>query len=191
MNNIKKNVDYLALLRGINVGGKNLIKMNNLIELFQELGFSDIDTYIQSGNIIFKDLEKEKSKIVKKIENALLEKMNKEIKVLLLTFSEIKCIIDNAPTEFDFENEEYKHDVIFLIEPLTIKDILKEIYVRDGMDKIFEGKMVFYLKRCIKRLTGSYLSKIRKTEMWQYITIRNWNTTKKLYELMLDRKNNM
>ena len=115
--------------------------------------------------------------------------MNIEIKVLILTFSEIKNLLENKPDGFAEENEEYKYDVIFLIDPLTTKVMRKELSAKEGVDEIFEGNKLFYIKRYIKRLTGSYLKNIMRTEMWQYITIRNWNTTKKLYEIMLERKN--
>ena len=184
-----KNIDYLVLLRGINVGGKNLLKMNDLVELFKSMGFTDVKTYIQSGNIIFKDFEKDRLKIKEKIEKALSQKMNMDIKVLIITFSEIKNIVDNKPNGFGEENKKYKYDVIFLIEPLTTKAMLKELTVKEGIDEIYEGKKVFYIKRNIEKLTGSYIKKIIKTEMWKYITIRNWNTTKKLYELMMEREN--
>ena len=183
-----KKTEYLALLRGINVGGKNLIKMNNLAELFESMGFTDIKTYIQSGNILFKDLEKDKIKIKEKIEKTLFEKMKMEIKVLIITFKEIKNIFNNIPNGFGEEMKDYKYDVIFLIEPLTTKMMLKELTAKEGVDEIYEGKNVFYIKRFIKKLTASYIKKIMKTEMWQYITIRNWNTTKKLYELMSERE---
>jgi len=182
-NSLKK-IDYLVLLRGINVGGKNLLKMNDLTELFESMGFTDIITYIQSGNIIFKDFEKDKLKIKEKIEKTLFQKMNIEIKVLIITFSEIKNVLDNKPDGFGEENKRYKYDVIFLIEPLTTEMMSKELTAKEGVDEIYKGKKVFYIKRSIEKLTGSYMKKIMKTEMWKYITIRNWNTTKKLYELM-------
>ena len=69
-------MDYLALLRGINVGGNNIIKMDELKKTFEELNFSDVKTYIQSGNVLFKDAEKDRMKISEKIEKALLGKLN-------------------------------------------------------------------------------------------------------------------
>ena len=181
---MKRN-DYLALLRGINAGGKNSIQMNELRILFEKLNFMDIKTYIQSGNVIFKGYENEKKELREKIEKSLFNKMQNEILVAILTLSDIGKILNDIPYGFDDKNKKYKHDIIFLIEPLTIKEVMKEIKTTEGDDKIYKGEKVFYVKRVSKKLTGSYISKI--ANKFQNITIRNLNTTRKLYELMLER----
>ena len=174
---------YLALLRGINVGGKNIIKMCELKKIFEGMKFTDVKTYIQSGNVIFLDYENDQIKIQKKIERTLFKKLNYKINIRILTFSEINEIVNNKPKGFGEDNEN-KYDVIYLIKPLEVKDAIKEIKTRDGVDKMFEGKNVLYISRLIKNLSKSYFSKIIDTPIYQNITIRNWNTTKKLYELM-------
>ena len=179
---------YLVLLRGINVGGNNIIKMDELKKIFIEMGFTGVKTYIQSGNILFSDQENNKAKLAKRIEKTLFDKFDIKINVLVLTLSEIKNILTNIPHKFGEENENYKYDIVFLIEPLTAKEVLKEIKTKEGGDKIYEGENVFYIKRLIEKLTGSYLSTIMRTPMWQNITIRNLNTTRKLFELMLERE---
>jgi uncharacterized protein (DUF1697 family) len=180
MNEIK----YVALLRGINVGGNNLIKMDELKKIFEEIGLSAVITYIQSGNIIFNYIEQNKSRLVEKIEEKLLKKIKNEINIVLLTFSEVKEIVNKRPEYFGEDNENYKYDVIFLIEPLTAKEAIKEFNPREGVDKIFGGKKVLYISRLKKELTKSRFSKITESKIYQKLTIRNWNTTKKLYELM-------
>jgi uncharacterized protein (DUF1697 family) len=175
---------YLALLRGINVGGNNVIKMSDLKKLFEEKGFSDVKTYIQSGNVLFADFQTDKTQLIKKIEEILFEKLNSKINIALLSFSDMKNILDNKPNDFGDETEKYRYDVIFLIEPLTAKDAIKEIKTREGVDEIYEGEKALYIKSLIEKLTKSRFSKITETSIYQHITIRNWNTTKKLYELM-------
>ena len=69
-------IKYLALLRGINVGGKNIIKMDELKKIFEGMKFTDVKTYIQSGNVIFLDYENDQIKIQKKIERSLFKKLN-------------------------------------------------------------------------------------------------------------------
>ena len=186
-----KNIDYLVLLRGINVGGNNIIKMDELNKIFVEMGFMDVKTYIQSGNILFRDHDKNKAKLRDKIEKTIFEKLDININVLILTLSEIKDILNNIPKKFGEESKKYKYDIVFMIEPLTTKEVIKEMKQREGGDEIFEWDKVFYIKRLIEKLTGSYLSRIMKLQMWQNITIRNLNTTKKLYELMLERDSNI
>ena len=181
--------NYLVLLRGINVGGKNTIKMNELKKIFEEMKFSDIETYIQSGNVLFRDYENNRFKLTKKIEKKISDKLENEIKVAILTLSEIKEIINGVPNGFGKDSEKYKYDVIFLIEPLTTEDIMKELKIKQGKDKIYEGKKSIYVKRFAEKLTGSYISEILKIS--QNITVRNLNTIKKIYELMLERDCNI
>jgi uncharacterized protein (DUF1697 family) len=180
-------IDYLVLLRGINIGGKNTIKMNELKNILEEKGFTDVKTYIQSGNILFKDKLNDKIKLREIIEKMVFDEFKIKINVLVLILSDIKNVVNNVPQGFGKENEKYKYDVIFLIEPLTKKEVIKELKAKENGDEIYEGKKVFYIKRLIEKLRGSYLEKIIKTPMWQNMTIRNFNTTKKLYELLLER----
>jgi uncharacterized protein (DUF1697 family) len=179
-----KKINYAALLRGFNVGGKNIIKMNELKIIFEEMNLSDIQTYIQTGNVIFKDFEKDKFKLVKKIEKKLSEKLDNEIKISILTLSEMDGIIKNKPHKYGEEDEKYKYDVIFLIDPLTAKEAMKEIKTREGVDEAHEGDRVLYFKRLKEKITKTYLTKIIGTPVYKYMTLRNWETTKKLFDLM-------
>jgi uncharacterized protein (DUF1697 family) len=70
------------------------------------------------------------------------------------------------------------------VEPLAAKDAIREIKARDGVDKIYEGEKVIYMSCLISERTKSYISKIVETTIYKDISIRNWNTTEKLYELM-------
>jgi uncharacterized protein (DUF1697 family) len=177
-------MDYLALLRGINVGGNNIIKMDALKKLFDELDLDDVKTYIQSGNVLFRDSEKDRAKITAKIEKALMEKLKNRIDVVILTYSEMKKIVNEKPDRFGEESEKYRYDIMFLLDPMTAKEAAKEIKTRAGVDEIYGGDKVIYFKRLIEKITKSYISKIAGTPVYQKITIRNWNTTRKLYELM-------
>jgi uncharacterized protein (DUF1697 family) len=182
-------IDYLVLLQGINVGGKNIVKMAELKKLFEKMKFTDVETYIQSGNVLFKDCENDKIKLTRRIERALLNEFKNEIKVKVLTFSEIIDVLNEIPNDFGKEINKYKYDILFLIEPLTVEQIAKEIKPIKNNDKIFEGKKAFYVKRNTEKLTGSYITQLLKIS--PNITVRNLNTTKKLYELMLERRDNI
>ena len=177
-------IKYVALLRGINVGGNNIIKMDELRKIFEEIGFSDVKTYIQTGNVIFNDTEKDKLKLTENIEEILLKEIKSKINIVILTFSEMTEIIIKKPEGFGENDEEYKYDVIFLIEPLKTKDAIKEFNPREGVDKIYAGKKVLYHSILKKERTKSHITKILESKIYSKISIRNWNTTKKLYELM-------
>jgi uncharacterized protein (DUF1697 family) len=175
---------YLALLRGINVGGNNIIKMTELKNLFENMGFTEVSTYIQSGNVIFAAPEKNKTAITEKIEKTLSEKLGNPVSLALLTRADMGEIISRKPEGFGEHKDSYKYDVIFLIGSLTPKKAAGEISVREGVDVLHEGKKVVYISRLIRELTKSYLSKIVGTPVYRNITIRNWNTTEKLYLLL-------
>jgi len=179
-----KNIQYLALLRGINVGGKNIIKMSDLKACFEELGFSNVLTYIQSGNVLFQSSEKDKTALTKKIEKGLSKKFDYVPQLVTITHKELDKIVHDAPKGFGKDLQKYRCDVIFLKEPLIVKEAMKNVRLRDGVDNAYAGKTVLYFSRLTSRASQSYLSKIIVLPMYQNMTIRNWNTTTKLLALM-------
>ena len=175
---------YLALLRGINVGGNNIIKMTDLKACFENKGFADVRTYIQSGNVLFKSTEKDKLKLTHKIEKALSERFSYESRLVIVAYKELKRVVDEAPKGFGKDLDKYRCDVIFLKEPLTARDAMKNVSTKDGVDNAYMGKYVLYFSRLTSKATQSHLTKIIALPMYQNMTIRNWNTTTKLLALM-------
>ncbi|CAG0938147.1 hypothetical protein BROC_00117 [Candidatus Brocadiaceae bacterium] len=175
---------YLALLRGINVGGKNIIKMADLKASFEEMGFSNVVTYIQSGNVLFLSEEKDKTLLITKIEKGLSIRFNFEAKIVVVSRKELAAIIRNVPDGFGTDEKKFRYNVIFLKEPLTSKDAMKTVSVREGVDTAHAGKQALYFSHLISRASQSHLSKIIGTPAYQNMTIRNWNTTTKLLALM-------
>ena len=175
---------YIALLRGINVGGNNIIKMERLKQCFTDMGFSDVKTYIQSGNVIFKTQETDKLKLIQRIENQLLKTFSIEIKTVVLTADELTEIVQNAPEYFGSESEKFRYDVWFLLHSTTINEVVSTIHLREGIDFLQAGKNVIYTSRLVSLLSKSYFSKINQTPVYKHITIRNWNTTTKLLALV-------
>jgi uncharacterized protein (DUF1697 family) len=176
---------YLILLRGINVGGKNKMPMASLKIFLGELGCTNVLTYIQSGNVILQSKLAVKT-LSKKIEEGLPKKFKLNssiIKVLILTSKELQEIVDHRPNGFGNQPEKYHSDVIFLmgIEPATAMSVFNP---REGVDKIWPGSGVIYSQRLSALRTQSRLSKIVGTSAYQSMTIRNWNTTTKLLELL-------
>jgi uncharacterized protein (DUF1697 family) len=174
---------YVALIRGINVGGKNIVKMADLRLAFEKAGFLCVSTYIQSGNVLFQS-DNQKDDIEKKIEDILHSIFNRAIKVVIVLESSLKKIINDAPSGFGDRLEKYHFDVMFLKKPLTPSGLIKEMKLREGVDSIYPGKGVVYFTRLNERLSQSYLSKITQMPIYQKVTIRNWNTTTKLLSLM-------
>lgn len=184
MKTASSETQYLALLRGINVGGNNIIKMADLKACFENLGLTDVVTYIQSGNVIFKSAEKDKAKLTSKIEAGLSKRFNYEARLVVISHKQLKQTVDDAPRGFGKEPDKFRYDVIFLKEPMTPKEAMKSVSVKEGVDNAYTGKDVLYFSRLTARASSSHLTKIIGTPAYQYMTIRNWNTTTKLLTLM-------
>src|ERR1043165_2092697 len=108
---------YVAFLRGINVGGKNKVKMETLREACAALGFENVKTYINSGNMIFETSKSNDTKLAEKIEKAIEKEFSLNIKTMVRSIAEIEDIVKNNPFDGQFENDKDLH-VFFLDEEL-------------------------------------------------------------------------
>jgi uncharacterized protein (DUF1697 family) len=179
-----KDDKYLALLRGINVGGNNIIKMSDLKSCFEEMGFKDVSTYIQSGNIIFRSGGGDKRELTREIEERLSQRFTYQSRVALLSRQQVRDIVGKAPPDFGTEPDKYRYDVLFVIEPLKVGELMKKVSPRVEVDRVYEGESALYFSRLISRASQSRLSKIITIPEYKDITIRNWNTTTRLLGLM-------
>jgi len=175
---------YVALLRGINVGGRNLIKMMALKACFEDSGLKDVHTYIQSGNVLFSAARSDQARLTKQIEDALSKTFNYESRVVVRSLKQMKEIVTGAPKGFGSDSATYRYDVIFLKEPLTAVQAMKSVSTKEGVDQAFAGKSVLYFSRLISRASQSNLTRIISLPVYQSMTIRNWNTTTKLLNMM-------
>ena len=121
-------MDYIALLRGINVGNSVKINMKELKALFEQCGFSNVSTYINSGNVIFKSHDK-KNSITENIEKALHITTGNEVKVLVKTKSEMVKIANSTPGDWQ-NNDEQKTDVAYLFESIDTENIINELPIK-------------------------------------------------------------
>jgi uncharacterized protein (DUF1697 family) len=175
---------YVALLRGINVGGKNLIKMTELKACFESLGLKNVRTYIQSGNVLFSTDETDQARQTGRLEDALSRTFNYTSRVVVRSAEEMKAIVAHAPEGFGSDPATYRYDVIFLKEPLTSAEAMESVSIKEGVDQAFAGNGVLYFSRLISKATQSRLARIIGTPVYQSMTIRNWNTTTKLLNML-------
>ncbi|MDQ3635980.1 MAG: DUF1697 domain-containing protein [Acidobacteriota bacterium] len=173
---------YAALLRGINVGGKNKVKMETLREVFSSLGFENVKTYINSGNVVFETRKSDNIKLASKIKQAIEKEFLLTIKVIVRMMSEIESIIENNPFEGEFENGKDLH-VFFLDEELP-KEKRELLLSNNNENEMFDVQEleIFCLLRIsfLDSLIGkSYIDKKLKIPT----TARNWRTIKKIVEL--------
>lgn len=177
---------YIALLRGINVSGQKKIKMANLKLSLEELSFSDVVTYIQSGNIVFKAVEKSISKLENKIHKKVLKDFGFEVPVLIKTPKELKHALNNNP--FQKKNEKYDPKlfyVVFLKEKPKAENIAKlKTYDYSPEEYFLDNKIIYYYAANgagNAKMSNNFFENKLKVQA----TSRNWRTTHKLVELSL------
>jgi uncharacterized protein (DUF1697 family) len=174
---------YTALLRGINVGGNNIIRMADLKSCFLDMGFRDVQTYIQSGNVVFRSADEGHGELTDRIQHRLLEAFDYKLPVLLRDLTEMETVVASAPEGFGDEDAPYKFDVLFLKQPLTADEALPDIPVNETADSAWPGPGVIYYRRSPEHLTKSGLNKLPSRPVYQKMTIRNWRTTRKLLDI--------
>lgn len=174
---------YVALLRGINVGGKNLIKMTALKACFEKHGLRDVATFIQSGNVLFSS-DRPGPTLVREIEGILAETFSYAASIVLRSDKQLRAVVARAPAGFGGAPAKYRYDVVFLKDPLKATTAIKSVEPREGVDQVFPGPGVLYTTRLIARATQSRLSRLVSLPIYQQMTIRNWNTTTKLQRLL-------
>lgn len=177
-------ISYLALLRGINVGGRNTIRMRELAQCFEAHGYSDVRTYIQSGNVLFDSDEPDRAALTADIERMLGASFEYRAVVCLRTGEEMRAAVVQAPAGFGARPDAYRSDVLFLLPPLTPTEVLSGLVLREGVDEAHAGTQEVYFQRLAARAAQSRLSRIASLPMYQRMTIRSWSTTIKLLALM-------
>ena len=176
---------YLALLRGINVGGKNKVPMAELKACFEELGCENVRTYIASGNVMFES-RKSAVELTEKIQEALPENFKLDsalVRTLVLSRDQLQKVIDQAPKGFGTEPGKHHSDAIFLMG-IPSDEAIKIFNPREGVDKVWQGDLAIYSQRLSTQRTRSRLSKIMSSPLYKQMTIRSWVTTTRLLELM-------
>jgi uncharacterized protein (DUF1697 family) len=175
---------YVALLRGINVGGKNRIRMVDLVACFESAGFGDVRTLIQSGNVVFRADSGEPAELTGVIERMLADAFDYRATIVLRDHEEMHAVVDSAPRGFGGKPDHYRYDVFFLMPPLTPDEALAALTIKEGVDAAWAGPGVVYHARLIARASQSRLSRLVSHPAYQRMTIRNWNTTTKLHSMM-------
>ena len=175
---------YIALLRGINVGGKNKIVMAELRKAFEENGFMDVKTYMNSGNIIFNSPLKDEKALKEICELIISEQFKLNIPVTIISREYLEKAINHAPSWWD-SNKEAKHNTIFVIPPETVENIAATIgSIKLEYEKVdYYGNVIFW-SAPIRTFSKTRWSKVASTPVYKSITIRNANTTKKLLQLL-------
>ncbi len=173
---------YVALLRGINVGGNNMIKMKTLRATFGSLGFENVKSYINSGNLAFDAAKTDDGKLASKIHDAIIKDFGFDISVMVRSIGEIEDIVANKPFEGQFESHKDVH-VFFLNDILT--DSQKALLLEQGneneMFAIFDRHVICMLK--IHILDSAVGKGFIDKKLKVVATGRNWRTVQMIAEL--------
>ncbi|WHZ02904.1 DUF1697 domain-containing protein [Neobacillus sp. YX16] len=177
---------YIALLRGINVGGKNKIDMKLLKQTFERVGMNNVVTYINTGNIIFSYSGISKSELSRNLEEAIHHDFGLQIKVVIRSVEDVREIINAIPDTWKNDNE-MTSDVLFLWDEIDDESVLENLVIKPNIDtvKYAPGAILWSVGK--KNVTKSGKSKIVGSKIYKQVTIRNVNTTRKIYELMQAR----
>ena len=179
---------YIALLRGINISGKNKVSMPLLKVAFEDMGFMNVSTYINSGNVLFSSESNDKNGISSRCKAMIEERFLLDVPVAIISLKELSEALDNAPKWWDINSdEEMIHQAIFLIPPITIEEVYKAVgdYKPEYEQVGYYKNVIFWsAKRATLSKTRWY--KIASSAANNKVTIRNASTTKKL--LILSNK---
>lgn len=177
-------VIYLALLRGINVGGNNKVEMKKLKAALEARGFKNVVTYINSGNIVFESLSKKRDMIANKIEKAIKSGFKLDIQVSVRNFKEMETICRKLPKTW-VKNAEMRTDILFLQEEVDQPNIIRQLQINPvDTVKYIPGALLWNVTG--KNYSKSGMLKLLGTEAYKNMTIRNVTTVRKLFQVMAE-----
>lgn len=176
---------YIALLRGINISGKNKISMPELKKLLEENDYQNVLTYLNSGNIIFECNIDNKETIMDNIHTLIKTKFLLDIPVYITTDKELKDILNNSPKWWGSNNKEIYDNLIFIIPPIKYEDVYNTIgEPKEDIEKIKEYNNSIFWSYDLKNYRKSnWWSKTASTNIKDNITIRTANTMRKILEI--------
>lgn len=173
---------YIALLRGVNVGGKNIVDMKRLKTTFESLGFTRVTTYINSGNILFENSTKHQVEIAPLIEEAIKREFLLDIKTIVVSSDHLNSICLEIPPTW-VKNKEMRTDVMFLWEEFDHPSVISKFQINpvDNV-KYVPGAILWNVREGDYNKSG--LNKLVGTKLYKHMTIRNVNTVRKLQEMV-------
>jgi len=173
---------YIALLRGVNVGGKSMVSMATLKTCFENLGLDKVKTYINSGNVIFQCDHTNAQQLTKQIETTIEQQLGQTIQVLLKTHGELHALVAGIPATWKNDTAT-KCDVMFLWPAVDKPETLSELPINPAIDSVrYEPGAIIW---CVDRVNAakSRMTRIVGTPLYKQMTVRNPNTVRKLLAL--------
>lgn len=186
---VRELMKYAAFFRGINVGGKNRIKMDDLKHLFLDLGLLKVKTYIQSGNVVFES-DSEEAPLLEMIQAGVVKRFGLESNGILRNIHELEKLMNQLPysqaeiSAAEAADPQVEHLYVCFLEHPPEQTLLKEL-CREyaGPDQLQMGQRDLYLL-CSQSIRKSKLA-IRTAKVFDSATVRNWKTVKKVYDMLI------
>jgi uncharacterized protein (DUF1697 family) len=177
-------VRYVALLRGINVGGKTLIKMADLKTCVEELGLENVSTYIASGNVLFDGPARSAAKLERTIEGAIEQRFRLPVKVVVLDRAAYARIVKAIPKSW-IGDQTLRANVAFVRRGIDVKQVIHELEPDAAVEEVkaIDGAILWATNRDV--LNKSVMRKLIGGAAYKELTVRNLNTTLKLQELLV------
>ncbi len=174
---------YVALLRGINVGGKTLIKMGELKTCIEALGLDSVSTYIASGNVLFESEEADGAELETKIERAVEQRFGLPVKVVVLDRASYERIVDSIPKSW-VGDASVRANIAFVRRDIDAKQVIRELEPDPEIEEVkaVSGAILWATKR--SALNRSVMRRLIGGKTYRQLTVRNLNTTLKLRELL-------
>lgn len=174
---------YVALLRGINVGGNNKVEMPKLKTTFESLSFTNVKTYINTGNVLFDTNQNDIKTLTKTIEETLTTTFGFSLRIVLRDKNNIEMLCNKIPADWE-NNDEQRTNVLFLWEEVNSPESINLIKTNPEVDTLicFDGAIVWNINKINYNKSG--LHKFIGTKIYKNMTARNINTVRKIGELM-------
>lgn len=160
-----------------------MISMSSLKASFERMGFKDVSTYINSGNIIFKTKEGDRQKLEKKIEGMLSKEYKLECKVVVRSCSEMAKLVENLASNWN-DDKRWRYNVIFLRRSIDSEKVLDSLEPKSDIEQVVYCPGALLWSVLTSEATRTKWVKLPGQKIFQDMTVRNANTTRKLHELM-------
>ncbi len=173
---------YIAFLRGINISGKNKVSMAALKKEFDELGFKEVKTYLNSGNVIFSSDKTDIRNFTSRMEAMLKNQFDLDIPVFVIAKKELEEILSNAPEWWGNENKDIYDNLIFIIPPAAFDEVFRELgEPKEESEKIKNYKQAIFWSFSRKDYEKTnWWSKTASAGIGYKLTIRTASTVKKV-----------
>ena len=173
---------YIAFLRGVNISGKNKVPMAELKKGFEELDFSEVKTYLNSGNVAFSSDEDNIEVLTSQAETMINRKFGLDIPVFVISKEKLEDILQNAPEWWGDEKKEIYDNLIFIMPPATFAEVWGEIgEPKEELEKIKEYReAVFWSFSRKDYQRTNWWPKTASANISSKLTIRTANTVRKI-----------